>query len=93
MYLSTCHSKYLSIGSSTLSKRPTNATLVSGSLARERQTLGAEERKILNDLHLELFEVNAEVGSEYQHPILRQEVEDDSNMPMNDRFEHLLRDA
>ena len=65
---------------------------VGGSLSRERQTLDAEDREILKDLHLKLFEKNMEVESEYQHLVSRQEAED-SNMSMNNRFEHLLRDV
>ena len=42
---------------------------------------------------MELFEAHVEAGAEHQHPILRQEAEEDSNMPVNDRFERLLRDA
>ena len=51
--------------------RPTNALSVGRSPSRERQTLGAEDRKILKDFHLKLFEANVETRSKHQHPIPR----------------------
>ena len=89
----TCHGEDLPTNSSILPRRPTNAMSVGGSPTHERQTLDAEDRKLLEDLHSELFEANVEAGSEHQHPVLRQEVEDDINIPVHDRFERLLRDA
>ena len=76
-----------------LSRSSINPSSVGGSCSRERQTLGEEDREILEDLHLELFEVNVEARAEHQHSISRQEAEEDSNISINDRFEHLLRDA
>ena len=89
----TCHGEDLSTSSSMTSRRPTNAASVCGSPNHERQTLGAEDREILEDLHPKLFEANAEPKPEHQHPILRQEAEDDSSMPVNNKFKHLLRDV
>ena len=89
----TCHGENLPISSSMLSRSPINPSSVGGSCSRERQTLGEEDREILEDLHPELFEVNVEARAEHQHSIPRQEAEEDINISINDGFERLLRDA
>ena len=89
----TCHGEDLPTSSNMLSRSPINPSSVDGSCSRERQTLGEEDREILEDLHLELFEANMKSRVKHQHPIPRQEAEEDSNISVNDRFEHLLRDA
>lgn len=66
-----CHGEDLPTGSSMLPRTSTNAMSVAGSPTHERQILSAGDRKILEDLHLELFEANTKVGLEHQHPVSR----------------------
>lgn len=88
-----CHSENLLTNLRMLSRRPINAMSISKSPTCERQILGSKDRRILENLFLELFEANIEVESLHQHPIPRQLAKDENNMHVNDRFKCLLKDA